>query len=48
LGAEALYRFGNNEDFYIGGRFNQVSGEEIGTGNDIDITRIKVWWQDGL
>lgn len=42
LGAEALYRFGNNENFYFGGRFNQVTGEEIGTGNDLDITRIQV------
>jgi hypothetical protein len=42
LGAEALYRFGNNENFYFGGRYNQVSGEQIGTGNDIDISRINV------
>lgn len=42
IGAEALYRFGNNENFYFGGRFNQVSGEQIGTGNDIDITRINI------
>ncbi|MCR9182948.1 MAG: hypothetical protein NXH73_08475 [Flavobacteriaceae bacterium] len=41
LGAEALYRFGSTENFYIGGRFNQVSGEQIGTGNDIDINRIQ-------
>jgi hypothetical protein len=39
LGAEALYRFGMNEDFYVGGRFNSVSGEEP-SGDDIDITRI--------
>ncbi len=42
IGAEALYRFGNNENFYFGGRFNQVSGEENGTGNEIDISRINV------
>ncbi len=42
IGAEALYRFGNNENFYFGGRYNQVSGEEIGTGNDIDISRLNV------
>lgn len=41
LGAEALYRFGNTENFYVGGRFNQVSGEQIGTGNDIEITRVQ-------
>ncbi|WP_339609135.1 hypothetical protein [uncultured Planktosalinus sp.] len=40
LGAEALYRFGSTENFYIGGRFNQVSGELLGSGNDIDITRV--------
>ncbi len=42
LGAEALYRFGTNENFYFGGRFNQVSGELAGTGDEIDITRINV------
>ncbi|GGD91607.1 hypothetical protein [Planktosalinus lacus] len=40
LGAEALYRFGSTENFYIGGRFNQVSGELLGSGEDIDITRV--------
>lgn len=41
LGAELLYRFGANEDFYIGGRYNTVSGEEL-AGHDIDIKRINV------
>ncbi|MEP0984634.1 hypothetical protein [Ekhidna sp.] len=27
LGAELLYRFGGNGDFYLGGRYNSVSGE---------------------
>lgn len=27
LGAELLYRFGGNDQFYIGGRYNSVSGE---------------------
>lgn len=40
LGAEALYRFGSTENFYIGGRYNQVSGELLGSGEDIDITRV--------
>lgn len=40
LGAEALYRFGSTENFYIGGRYNQVSGELLGSGDDIDITRV--------
>lgn len=41
LGAELIYRFGSNEDFYLGGRYNSVSGEEVG-GNDIDITRLNI------
>lgn len=39
--AELLYRFGFNENFYVGGRFNQVSGELIGD-HDIDITRFNL------
>jgi hypothetical protein len=27
IGAELLYRFGNNENFYVGGRYNLVSGD---------------------
>lgn len=41
LGAELLYRFGATEDFYIGGRYNAVSGEHISDG-DIDITRVNI------
>ena len=41
-GAELLYRFGQTENFYVGGRYNQVSGEQVGTGNDIDITRFQL------
>lgn len=37
---EALYRFGNNENFYIGGRYNTASGEEAGSGLDVTIDRI--------
>lgn len=40
--AEVLYRFGNKEQFYFGGRYNYVTGEQIGTGNDIDITRYQL------
>jgi len=40
-GAELLYRFGANEDFYVGGRYNLVTGEQAG-GNEIDITRINI------
>src|SRR5690625_7904087 len=39
LAAELLYRFGNTDNFYLAGRYNQVSGEEIGTGNDLKINR---------
>ena len=35
---ELLYRFGNNENFYIGGRYNRVDGELAG-GTNIDISR---------
>ncbi|HET8864141.1 MAG TPA: hypothetical protein VFM80_00500 [Gracilimonas sp.] len=41
LGAELLYRFGAGEDFYIGTRYNTVSGEEAG-GNEIDVTRFNL------
>ncbi|WP_138431051.1 hypothetical protein [Fodinibius saliphilus] len=39
-GAELLYRFGAEEDFYLGGRYNLVSGEM--TSGDIDIDRINI------
>ena len=35
---ELIYRFGNNENFYLGGRYNLVEGELAG-GAEIDITR---------
>lgn len=38
---EALYRFGANENIYLGGRYNAVSGEQRG-GNDIDINRFNI------
>ncbi|SFW21298.1 hypothetical protein SAMN02927921_00594 [Sinomicrobium oceani] len=41
-GAELLYRFGNTENFYIGGRYNLASGEEALTNNDVDITRFQL------
>jgi hypothetical protein len=47
LGAELLYRFGKTEQFYVGGRYNSVSGETASTGSgtslaagdDIDVSR---------
>lgn len=38
-GAELLYRIGTEENIYLGGRYNLVSGE-MNDGNDVDITRI--------
>ena len=39
---EVLYRFGNNENFYIGARYNNANGEERGTGNDVTIERFNI------
>jgi hypothetical protein len=39
LGAELLYRFGADENLYIGGRYNNVSGDTP-AGESIDITRL--------
>ena len=38
---EVIYRFGNNENFYIGGRYNTVSAELQG-GDDISIDRFQL------
>ncbi len=40
-GAELIYRLGANEDFYLGGRYNLVSGE-LASGDEISIDRINV------
>lgn len=40
-GAELLYRFGAEEDFYFGGRYNLVTGELSG-GDNVDITRFNI------
>lgn len=39
--AEVLYRFGNNDNFYIGGKYNKVDGKLApkASGNDINVTR---------
>ena len=42
LGAEALFRFGNNENFYVGGRYNTVNGEATDGGPSQEISRINV------
>ena len=36
--AELIYRFGNWENFYVAGRFNQVDSEDI-SGDDVEISR---------
>ena len=41
LGGELLYRFGQDDRFYIGTRYNTVAGELSG-GNDIDINRLNI------
>ena len=40
IGAEVLYRFGMDENFYLGGRFNTVSGEPTDNGATHEINRI--------
>ena len=42
LGAEALYRFGADEQWYLGGRYNSVSGEVSDNASTVDINRINV------
>lgn len=40
-GAELLYRFGGNENLYVGGRYNMVDAE-LANGDDVDITRFNL------
>ena len=39
--AELLYRFGKEDSFYFGGRYNQADGKLI-TGNDITVKRYNI------
>lgn len=41
LSGELIYRFGNKENFYLGGRYNTVGGETA-TGQDVDINRVQL------
>jgi hypothetical protein len=41
IAGELLYRFGSNENFYIGTRYNTVSGE-LASGEDVDIKRLQL------
>jgi len=43
LGLEALYRFGANEQWYLGGRYNSVTGDQSDAANtDVDISRLNI------
>lgn len=39
--AELIYRFGNDENFFLGGRYNQVDADDI-SGSDIEISRVQL------
>lgn len=39
LAGELIYRFGGNENFYVGGRYNTVNAELMGIENDVTINR---------
>ncbi|MCH8547227.1 MAG: hypothetical protein LAT80_00025 [Balneolaceae bacterium] len=40
-GAELLYRFGSNENIYLGGRYNLVTGDTA-AGESVDISRVNI------
>lgn len=42
LGAELLYRFGGKNQFYVGGRYNSVSGEQTEDAETQTIDRMNV------
>lgn len=42
LGLEGLYRFGMNEQWYVGGRYNTVSGNQTDAAADRDISRLNL------
>ncbi|MEQ8473222.1 MAG: hypothetical protein RIC35_18645 [Marinoscillum sp.] len=42
VGAEALYRFGGEEQWYLGGRYNTVSGKVSDAAATTDINRLNV------
>ena len=41
LAGELIYRFGADENFYVGGRYNTVNGDDV-SGVEIDITRMNL------
>ncbi|KEO75827.1 hypothetical protein [Anditalea andensis] len=42
LAGELLYRFGNTEQFYLGGRYNEVSGKMNETAGELNISRLNI------
>ncbi len=42
LAVEGLYRFGANENFYFGGRYNTIKGRPAGYTADIQIDRVQI------
>lgn len=38
---ELIYRFGNDENLYVGGRYNVAEGEIFG-GNEVDVNRLQI------
>ncbi|MBD3627728.1 hypothetical protein [Cyclobacterium sp.] len=42
LAGELLYRFGNTEQFYLGGRYNSVSGEMVENALTQEINRLNI------
>jgi hypothetical protein len=42
LGGELLYRFGMNENFYVGTRYNKATGQLRNVENDVSITRMNI------
>ena len=42
LGAELLYRFGGKEQFYVGGRYNDVSGKDDDVSAERKIDRLNL------
>ncbi|QED38137.1 hypothetical protein FK178_10565 [Antarcticibacterium arcticum] len=41
MAGELIYRFGADEKFYVGGRYNTVNGDDV-SGVEIDITRMQL------
>lgn len=39
---ELLYRFGNDENLYLGGRYNRVDGELAGSNTDVSVDRFQL------